>query len=77
MADLLAYGEAVRARLGPTLRGYERAQRWLARPWVVDLVCRRGSRSPRYASLLAGVLGQTMAPKRAHSLRGLLGSLLG
>ncbi len=73
--DLLAYGESVLTRLGPTSRAYEKAQRWLARPWFVDLVCRRGVRSARYARLLAGVMAEVVPPGRAVSVRGLVGSL--
>jgi flavin-dependent dehydrogenase len=74
--DLLRYGEAVKARLRQTFRAYERAQRWLRHPWVVDLRCRQGIRNPRYTRLIAGVMADTMDPSRVFSVRALLGSFL-
>jgi flavin-dependent dehydrogenase len=74
--DLPRYGEAVKVRLRPTFRAYERAQRWLRHPWVVDLRCRQGIRNPRYTRLIAGVMADTMDPSRVLSVRALLGSFL-
>jgi geranylgeranyl reductase family protein len=75
--DLLGYRDAVKARLEPTFRAYENGQRWLKHPWVVDLVCSRGARNPRYAAKLAAVMEDTLPPSRVLSLRGLLTSFFG
>jgi geranylgeranyl reductase family protein len=74
--DLFSYREAVEARLRPTFRAYERAQAWIKHRWVVDLVCERGLRNPRYAGLIAGVLADTVEPSRVLSPHTVVGSFL-
>jgi geranylgeranyl reductase family protein len=74
---LLSYREMVENRLRPAYRGYLLAQRWLARPWLADLICRRATKSRAYARLLAGVTTEAIDPTRALSVRGLLTSLFG
>jgi geranylgeranyl reductase family protein len=73
---LLAYRDMVETRLRPAYKGYLVAERWLARPWLADLICRRATKSRAYARLLAGVPMEAIDPTRAFSLRGLLTSLL-
>lgn len=59
--------EALRIRY----RGYELAERWLAIPWLNDLVARMARRS-RHAVLCAeAVLNETGDPREIFSLRGL------
>jgi geranylgeranyl reductase family protein len=72
---LLSYREMVETRLRPAYSGYLVAERWLARPWLADLICRRAIKSRAYARLLAGVPTEAIDPTRAFSLRGLLTSL--
>ena len=61
-APLGAYEDRLRAELAPRYAGYEQAERWIARPWVNDLVARRARGSRRLRAMLEGVLQETVAP---------------
>jgi geranylgeranyl reductase family protein len=61
--------------LRPRYRGYERAERWVARPWLIDFVTRRMRRSRFLREAMAAVLNETLDPGAVFSLRGLVQSL--
>jgi geranylgeranyl reductase family protein len=63
-------------RFGALYRGYTKAQRWLARPWLNDLVAWRGGRSTFYRRALSGIVNETMSPRVAFSLGGILMSFV-
>ena len=64
------YRDLIDRRLRPRYRGYELGQRWLGRPWFVDLVARRARANPRINAALAGILDESVDPRAALSLRG-------
>lgn len=74
---LLGYAGLVEGRLRPKYRGYLTAQSWLAWPRLADFICWRARRSPRYATLIAGILTEAVDPSRAFSVRGVLASFFG
>ena len=76
-ADLAAYGRWVREELAPLYRPYLRAERWLSRAWVCDLVAWRASRSRWLQEVAAGILEERASPRQVFSVPGLLRSFLG
>jgi flavin-dependent dehydrogenase len=74
---LLGYAALVEGRLRPKYRGYLTAERWIAWPRLADFVSWRARRSPRYASLIAGIITEAVDPARAFSVRGVLSSFFG
>jgi geranylgeranyl reductase family protein len=56
-------------------RGYQRAERWMSRPWLTDLMVRRMHRSRFLREAMAAVLNETLDPRAVFSLRGLVQSL--
>jgi flavin-dependent dehydrogenase len=75
-AALDGFVARVESELRPRYRGYETAQRWLARPWLNDLAARRLRRG-RYLSRAAqGIVAETVDPAAVFSWKGLLRSLV-
>jgi menaquinone-9 beta-reductase len=70
------FAARVEAELRPRYRGYEKAQRWLARPWLNDLVARRLRRGGYLGRAARGIVAETVDPKEVFSWRGLVRSLL-
>ena len=58
--------EALRIRY----RGYELAERWVAFPWLTELVLRLARRSPHAIRCAEAVLNETADPRELFSLRG-------
>jgi flavin-dependent dehydrogenase len=52
-------------------RGYELAQRWIARPWVGNVVARLARRSRRAMACAESVLNESADPRDIFSLRGI------
>jgi flavin-dependent dehydrogenase len=74
---LAGYGPLLERRLRPKYRGYEAAQRWIARPWLADLIFLRASRSARVRAALEGMLEERVDPSALFSPRGVARALLG
>jgi len=72
-----AYAERVERDLRPRYHGYEVAQRWLARPWLNDLLSWRMRRGRWLREAAQGVVAETVDPARVFSWRGLLRSVVG
>jgi geranylgeranyl reductase family protein len=71
------YAVRIERELRPRFRGYAIAQRWLAKPWLNDLVARR-IRKPGYLrSAVRGIVAETVDPAAVFSWRGVLRSLVG
>ena len=66
------YGERLREQLRPKYRGYELAGRWLSSPVVIDFVARRARREESLRAALAGVIAETVDPRRVFSPTGLV-----
>lgn len=64
-----AYEDRLRA-LKPRFQLYERANRVNARPWLVDLLIWRASKSERLVKRMAGVLEETGNPAQLLSAKG-------
>ena len=71
-----AFADRVESDLRPRYRGYELAQRWLARPWLNDLVARRLRRGGYLGRAARGIVAETVDPGEVFSWRGLLRSLV-
>ena len=56
--------------------GYQKAERWLSKPWVANLVARRAIRSPFLRAALEGILNETADPRRVFSPATILLSFL-
>jgi len=74
---LQAYRQWVAGRLAPIYGAYRTAERWLARPWLCDLLARRARRSPALRQTFVDVLTGTVSPDRVFSPWGLARALLG
>ena len=71
---LNGYADAIREQLHPAYYGYRKAEQWLSRRWLNDLMMYRAGKSPLLRSLLAGIIEETIDPKSFFSLRTLLRS---
>ena len=58
-------------KLRPMFTGYRTAERWLARPWLNDLIARLARRSTYAQRALSAILDETVDPREIFSLRGL------
>jgi geranylgeranyl reductase family protein len=58
-------------KLRPMFTGYRTAERWLARPWLNDLVARLAARSAYAQRALSAILDETVDPRELFSIRGL------
>lgn len=74
--ELDAYGDRLERELRPRYHGYEAAQRWLARPWLNDLVSWRMRRGRTLQAAAQGMVAETVDPRRVFSWRGLLRSIV-
>lgn len=68
LASFPAALDSLRARY----RGYEIAERWIARPWLADLVILLGRRSRYAADCAAAILNETADPREVFSISALL-----
>jgi geranylgeranyl reductase family protein len=75
-ARLAPFSASAKRILGPKYVGYQAAERWLARPWVTDLLARRAQRSPFLREALSGILNETIDPRTVFSIGGLARSLI-
>lgn len=71
LATFPAEVDALRIRY----RGYELAERWLAVPWLTDLVLRLARRSGHAVRCAEAVLNESGDPREIFSLRGLYNML--
>ena len=69
------FPSTVKAVLEPKYLGYRSAERWLARPWVTDLLAWRTRRSRFLRRALPGILNETIDPRTVFSIGGLARSL--
>jgi geranylgeranyl reductase family protein len=74
---LAEYERRLDRELRPRYRGYEVAQRWLGSARLSDLVARRARRRRSMREALAGLLSESIDPRRVFSLAGLARSCLG
>jgi len=58
-------------KLRPMFTGYRTAERWLARPWLNDVIARLARRSMYAQRALSAILDETIDPREIFSLRGL------
>lgn len=73
---LSAYERRLEAELRPRYRGYAAAQRWLARPWLNDLVSRRMRRGGFLQEAASGMVAETVDPSTVFSWSGVVRSLI-
>jgi geranylgeranyl reductase family protein len=71
------FAERVDRELRPKFLGYQIAEDWFSRPWLNDLVARRARRSRYMRESLAGIVNETVDPRKVFSLAGMLKSLFG
>jgi geranylgeranyl reductase family protein len=71
------YARRIETELRPRFRGYALAQKWLARPWLNDLVARRIRRAGYLRDAVRGVVAETVDPADVFSWRGMVRSLAG
>jgi geranylgeranyl reductase family protein len=72
---LKGYGALLGKRIGPHHAGCQTAQKWLARPWLADLIARRAEKSPFLRDRIRAILQETENPGQVFSWRGLWRSL--
>jgi geranylgeranyl reductase family protein len=71
------YARRIETELRPRFRGYALAQKWLARPWLNDLVARRIRKAGYLRDQVRGVVAETVDPADVFSWRGMVRSLAG
>ncbi|MGE0159383.1 MAG: geranylgeranyl reductase family protein [Gemmatimonadales bacterium] len=71
------YARRIDEELRPRFRGYAVAQRWLARPWLNDLVAWRIRRAGYLRDAVRGIVAETVDPAEVFSWRGVVRSLTG
>jgi geranylgeranyl reductase family protein len=71
------YARRIDAELRPRFRGYALAQRWLARPWLNDLVAWRIRKAGYLREAVRGIVAETVDPADVFSWRGVMRSLVG
>jgi geranylgeranyl reductase family protein len=76
-AVLSSFPARLHARVGARYFTYRVAERWLARPWLNDLIARRTRRSSFLQRAVTGLLNETVDPRIVFSVRGLARSFLG
>jgi geranylgeranyl reductase family protein len=62
----------IERRLAPKYRGYHVAQRWLAHPWLSDLMASRMRTDRSLRDKAAGILNETVDPKTLFTWRSLV-----
>lgn len=63
-------------RLRPAYRRYRTASRWLAHPWLMDVLVRRAGRSAWVRDRMEGIIRESADPRSVFSIRGVLRSLV-
>lgn len=76
-AALRAYPAHLAARVAPKYLGYQRAERWLSRPWLNDLLAARARRSPALRRAVQGIFNESVDPRSVFSLGGMWRAMLG
>jgi flavin-dependent dehydrogenase len=71
------YAARIASQLRPRFRGYALAQKWLARPWLNDLVARRIRAASYLRDAVRGIVAETVDPAAVFSWRGVVRSLVG
>jgi flavin-dependent dehydrogenase len=71
------YARRIETELRPRFRGYALAQKWLARPWLNDLVARRIRKAGYLRDAVRGIVAETVDPADVFSWRGMVRSLVG
>jgi geranylgeranyl reductase family protein len=71
------YARRIDSELRPRFRGYAIAQRWLARPWLNDLVAWRIRKAGYLRDAVRGIVAETVDPADVFSWRGVVRSLVG
>jgi geranylgeranyl reductase family protein len=57
--------------------GYQIAEDWFSKPWLNDLVAKRISKSPFLQQSVAGLVNETVDPRKIFSMAGILRSFWG
>ncbi|UCG61109.1 MAG: geranylgeranyl reductase family protein [Candidatus Zixiibacteriota bacterium] len=68
------YPSLLEAKLGPRHRGFEQAQRWVARPWLADFMARRIHQSRYLHSACVDLVANGRNPRRIYSIKAVLKS---
>lgn len=71
------FSQRLERELRPKFIGYQIAQRWVARPWLNDLVARRIRKSRFLQEAVGNVVNETVDPRTVFSLKGLFRSIVG
>lgn len=71
------YLAASRAAFADRFATYRRAEAWVARPWICNLLCRRARRDGFVRRQIAGMIGETTNPTALFSPLGLLRTIIG
>ena len=72
LSKLIQYEQYMESELKPRYLGYEKAEKWLARPWLNDFVLARSGKSKYAKDILAGTIAETRNPQELFSLKGIL-----
>jgi menaquinone-9 beta-reductase len=75
-AGLSSFTRALEERMRPRYGSYEAAQRWIRRPFVVNVLGRRARKSAHLRRLMSGLLDESTPPGSIFSARALLESFV-
>jgi menaquinone-9 beta-reductase len=74
--DLCSFAARLEATLRPKYLSYKKAQAFLSRPWLNDLVFWRANRSRRLRGAFEGIIEETVDPREVFSLAAVAKSFL-
>ena len=75
LAVLKDFAQQLSNNLKPRYKPYRITQKWLTRPWLVDIVFNRARKSNYFQEGLAGIIAETHNPREVFSLPGIVKSL--
>jgi geranylgeranyl reductase family protein len=68
------YNERLANEFRRRYKSYRIAQKWIAKPWLIDFIIRRAQKSVYIAEALSGIIAETHSPRDAFSLTGIVKS---
>ena len=77
MERLQSFPERLEKELKHKFLGYQIAEDWFSRPWLNDLVARRINKSQFLQEAFAGLVNETIDPRKIFSMAGILRSFWG
>ena len=69
------YSRIIRSQFGPLFQKHERAGKWMANPWLNELIIRSARKSASLRRKIAGILEEKISPDEVFSFSAIVRSL--